>query len=706
MSISIIQLGMYYYICYICDVYHNVILITKNYLYMKRFLISLISILFSVVAVAQYDDQQYENAKWSFKNKQYDQCIPVFLNLVQKGYYDACCYLALCYERGLGVPVDSAMMIKYSEMAKVDKEPWFGYKYGKYLRNKGNLKRAKDFLAIAVENDRRNGDCGESAIFLGDYYKNGLAGEFNKELAINYYRIAAKGYDEEASQKAIDILTNMKVCVYERSEFIEPTEKMIRGKSLDKLYLTAYKYEYGEPGYPKDFGTAYAYYLTLANKNDPRGLLKLGEIYGNKLYPFYSQKKSKEYYKSGFQIYKNRVDNNETIGSMSLGVIYTNRIHDIPGYEEVKKVFTEGANQGDPGWQLLLAKFYDAQFEFKQALYWYEKSANGGNIQAAYRAGTIYQTGIVGRDGNRIIEKDINKAKEYLTRVSKASNTLSKAASDLLVKMEVANNNLSKTSPSGEMVKKVNENTFAIIIANENYQLESKVDYAINDGSQFVDCCKKVFNLPDNNVHFVKDATLNNIIGELDWLQRVCDAYRGEANIIFYYAGHGLPNESSGASYLLPVDGNSRILRTCFSLDELYDMLGKLSAKRVTILMDACFSGAVRNGGMLASARGVAIKVKNSAPVGNMIVMSAAQGNETAYKYDEGKHGLFTYFLLKKLNETQGNVTMGELSAYLKDQVKRYSIIENSKPQTPAILISSKLQNSWQNSRFIEIDNK
>lgn len=111
----------------------------------------------------------------------------------------------------------------------------------------------------------------------------------------------------------------------------------------------------------------------------------------------------------------------------------------------------------------------------------------------------------------------------------------------------------------------------------------------------------------------------------LDWLQQVCDAFSGDASVIFYYAGHGIPDEASGSAYLLPTDGNSRLLRTCFGVNELYETLGKLPAKKVMVLMDACFSGAKRNGGMLASARGVAIKTRPSAPKGSMIVLSAAR---------------------------------------------------------------------------------
>ncbi len=249
-------------------------------------------------------------------------------------------------------------------------------------------------------------------------------------------------------------------------------------------------------------------------------------------------------------------------------------------------------------------------------------------------------------------------------------------------------------------VSNVHKNTFAIIIANEDYQGETKVDYAKNDGEVFKSYCHKILGLPEKNVHLVTNATLNNLIGELDWLQQLCEKFKGDASVIFYYAGHGIPDEATSSAYLLPTDGNSRLLRTCFSINELYETLGKLAAKRVTVLMDACFSGAKRDGNMLASARGVAIKAKTGVPKGNMIVLSAAQGDETAYKYDETGHGLFTYFLLKKLKETRGNVTMGELSNYLQDQVGRYSIVENGKSQTPSVQTSDNLKGNWESLRF------
>ena len=245
-----------------------------------------------------------------------------------------------------------------------------------------------------------------------------------------------------------------------------------------------------------------------------------------------------------------------------------------------------------------------------------------------------------------------------------------------------------------------NDKTFAVIIANENYQTESKVEFARNDGEEFRKYCIQTLGLPESNVHFTADATLNNMRREINWLNQVAGAFQNEANIIFYYAGHGIPDESTKTSYLLPVDGFGSDVKTGYKLDKLYQTLGDLPAKSITVFMDACFSGANRKGEMMASARGVAIKSVQGAPKGNMVVFSAAQGDETAYPYREKGHGMFTYFLLKKLQESKGDATLKELGEYIETNVRQQSIVINSKSQTPVVTPSAALGDSWKTMKL------
>lgn len=262
--------------------------------------------------------------------------------------------------------------------------------------------------------------------------------------------------------------------------------------------------------------------------------------------------------------------------------------------------------------------------------------------------------------------------------------------------LEVVDNALDINIPE---TNEENKKTFAVIIGNENYERVTKVKYALNDAKVFASYCKKTLGLPKENIRVYRDATFGTMLSALDDIKSIASAFEGDLNVIFYYAGHGVPSESDKAAYLLPVDASGQNTEVCLSTKRLYDTLDGLHAKRVLVFMDACFSGAQRGDGMLASARGVALKVKQDAPKGNMVVFSAATGDETAYPYKEKGHGLFTYYLLKKLQDTKGDVTLGELSEYVNKEVRRQSVVINHKSQSPTVVPADGM-NDWSNIKL------
>lgn len=241
-----------------------------------------------------------------------------------------------------------------------------------------------------------------------------------------------------------------------------------------------------------------------------------------------------------------------------------------------------------------------------------------------------------------------------------------------------------------------NKNTFVVIIANENYQQVASVPFALNDGKIFRQYCEQTLGISAKHIREYPNATGNQIKYSVNLLREKVEEY-DQPNIIFYYAGHGIPDEHSKTAYLLPVDGVVNDLSTCYKLDELYSALGELPANHISVFMDACFSGSKRGQGMLAEARGVALKARPGQPQGNMVVFSAAQGDETAYPYTEQQHGMFTYYLLKKLQDTKGDVTLQQLGDYIIKEVRRQSIEENDKKQTPTVIPAIAVSDEWQN---------
>lgn len=247
-----------------------------------------------------------------------------------------------------------------------------------------------------------------------------------------------------------------------------------------------------------------------------------------------------------------------------------------------------------------------------------------------------------------------------------------------------------------------NENAFALIIANESYSRVASVPFANRDGNKLKEYLKKTMGLSEEHITFLENATLNDMRYEFSKLKKISDAYDGDCSFIVYYCGHGIPDEKNGNGYLLPVDGYGNDVSTAYALSDLYTHLGSLKAKKVVLFTDACFSGAGKEGDMLVSARGIAIKSNPNEAIGNLIAFSACQGDETAYSYKEKGHGLMTYYLLKKLQETGGKTSLGELHDYIIDNVGKTAIVINGKSQTPSVSVSPELQESWRDQTLFE----
>ena len=239
------------------------------------------------------------------------------------------------------------------------------------------------------------------------------------------------------------------------------------------------------------------------------------------------------------------------------------------------------------------------------------------------------------------------------------------------------------------------DNTFAVIIGNEDYKYVAAVPFAARDAAIFAKYCRVTLGLPDDNIRLYTNATYGDILDAIDDIKTISEVYNGDIRVIFYYAGHGVPDEATRNAYLLPVDARSQQLKTCYPIEKLYAELGSLKAHSVTLLLDACFSGSQRGDGMLMSARGVALKPRTDEPKGNMVAISAATGEETAYPYAEKRHGMFTYYLLSKLQESGGDVTLGELCDYITTKVSQQSVKVNRKQQTPTVMPSPEIETSW-----------
>lgn len=80
--------------------------------------------------------------------------------------------------------------------------------------------------------------------------------------------------------------------------------------------------------------------------------------------------------------------------------------------------------------------------------------------------------------------------------------------------------------------------------------------------------------------------------------------------------------------------------------------------------------------------------------------MTASHGEQTAMPFREKHHGMFTYFMLKKLQLTGGRVTLGELFDYVEAEVRKASAVKANRMQTPTVTVSGDMPDGWRDTAF------
>lgn len=621
---------------------------------------------------------------------------------------------------------------------------------GKCYFEQQNYQEAYKCAKIAVDNGI------ESASFLMGimlYYGHGVQQDYNQAFkwlkmaagygAYNAYDILASMYafGQGTAQNPTEAFKCAKIAADNGiiSSFFKVGIMYYNGEGVVQNYQEAYKWikkavDVKDPFSYGTLGAMYYYGLgTAVNQNEAFRLAKIGSEHEDSsamalLAKIYGEGKgAPKNVAESFKWEKKAAEKGFIDAFLGLGIMYEEGIGTHKNTEEAITWYKKAYDKNVPDAPMMLCMAYYTQKDYKEAKKWAELTINQKEFAfVGYRILALLNIYGLGVPQNKdkafeLIAKALDGAKQkegpmpntldvegevYLAdnNINKAREIYSailKETPDFYAKNETKLSKFMKEHKGSDvdfdipMANNISNNTFAVVISNEKYQMEKFVQYAENDGKAFTEYCKKTLGLPEKNVHFVTNATLNNIKHEIKWLQDVITVYNGDAKIIFYYAGHGIPDEQNKSAYLLPIDGYGSDVTTGYALEDLYKALGRLPSKSVTVFLDACFSGAKRDGEMLASARGVAIKVKQATPVGNIVVFSAAQGDETAYPYKEEEHGLFTYYLLKKLQETKGDVTLGELGDYIKTQVERQSIVINGKLQSPSIVSTATIANSW-----------
>ena len=247
--------------------------------------------------------------------------------------------------------------------------------------------------------------------------------------------------------------------------------------------------------------------------------------------------------------------------------------------------------------------------------------------------------------------------------------------------------------------KNINKNAIAVVLGIEKYKNVGNVSFASRDASIVKEYFNKALGIPLENIYFKLNGDVTR--GEMEkifggWLQNRVDE---NTSVYIYYAGHGAPSGDQNA-YLIPNDGDPNYAEvTGYSLNKMYDQLGKLPTDNITVFLDACFSGQDREQKLLIKdARGLGIKTKKSTIPDKLNVFSASSNDQVSSGWPDKKHGLFTYFMLKGIqgnadNNNDKQISYEELSNYIIINVERQAgfLDRKQNPQSRIVNPISKI---------------
>lgn len=250
-----------------------------------------------------------------------------------------------------------------------------------------------------------------------------------------------------------------------------------------------------------------------------------------------------------------------------------------------------------------------------------------------------------------------------------------------------------------------NTKKYALIIGCEDYSKfqtglskEVNADFAANDARVFAEYANQTLGFPKDQIYTLIDPTTSQIKQYLERIIKAMEIEKGNAEILFYYSGHGLPDEETKAAYIIPVDVNGNNPKDGIALSEVYRKLSQFPTLKTTVILDACFSGGARNKQLIAL-KGVRIKPKSDDVSGNIVVFSSCTGTQSSAVFTEKQHGYFTYFLLKNLKENQGKNNFSSLFEDVNYKVSK-EVLKIGKSQNPEVLPGIEIGESWKQLKW------
>ena len=146
--------------------------------------------------------------------------------------------------------------------------------------------------------------------------------------------------------------------------------------------------------------------------------------------------------------------------------------------------------------------------------------------------------------------------------------------------------------------------------------------------------------------------------------------------------------------FVLPVDYVAGGVQGGLSLNAMYSRLLNTPADNALFIVDASYGKIGRDGMRSDVFYTTEVDMRTLRPAERMVTFYAAGAEEGAYPYPQKKHGLFTYFLLKAL-QNNPEITYGALFDYVSANVEHVSEELYGREQKPEVYSSEWDGEAW-----------
>jgi TPR repeat protein len=425
-------------------------------------------------------------------------------------------------------------------------------------------------------------------------------------------------------------------------------------RSMNNL---GYMYEHAQ-GVQKDFKQAFYWYSRAAKHMDPYGMTNLATLYEKGIGVQADITLAAEYYRRAAQAGNSNAQN-------GLGALYeTGR----------------GVPQSD-----------------SEAARWYRAAAQQGEARGKRNLDRL-----LGRRPD-LQDRGVNEFVAYPSMVYALPNE--KTVPDKLTQKEVTNSVQIKSPPSRAaelaqnlpQAKNQNPNGIAILIGNQKYDHRDipPVSFASNDVELMRQFATRTLGF--EQVYVLNGASKGDIeshFGTRDDPNGLLTKWvvPGQTEIFVYFSGHGAPGLQDQRGYLLPRDANPATVNISgYPIDTLYSNLTRLNAKRITVVLEACFSGMSAGGTLVPRSSALVIKPKLPSTGENLLVISASGADQVA-SWDEDAHlGLMTRHFIEGVSGSADinkdkTISSTEMQEYLSQKVTNAARMRYGREQKPSLM--------------------